>query len=154
MAVKIDAYPSINTLDIKSTKSWQENYNYYIEEKIDGSQFSVVSCSMSARTLYRAERARVDSSALYNVRADIEHDTTLSQLSIIIEDGVLLFYNKHKRAGMNNSFEKAITMLSFKYNHGILNPNYTYHGESVCRIKHNVCVYERTPKYYFSRYYK
>lgn len=111
----INAYPSIETLNIKSTRSWSEddNYKYYIEEKIDGSQLSIV----------------------------------------LDNDGKLTFYNKNKRAGMNNAFEKAITMLSFKYdNKNILNPDYTYHGESVCRIKHNVCVYERTPKNYFILY--
>jgi len=42
-------------------------------------------------------------------------------------------------------------MLNFKYNNdkNILNPNYTYHGEALCRPKHNVCIYERTPKNYF-----
>lgn len=112
MKRKIEAYPSIVTLDVKSTRDWSENHQYYIEEKIDG-----------------------------------------SQLSIMINDGILSFYNKNKIAGMNNAFEKAITMLSFKYNgKDILNPDYTYHGESVCRIKHNVCVYERTPKNYFILY--
>ena len=109
------AYPSIATLNIKSTRSWLEgdNYKYYIEEKIDGSQLSI----------------------------------------IVDNDGKLSFYNKNKRAGTNNSFEKAITMLSFKYDgKNILNPNYIYHGESVCRIKHNVCAYERTPKNYFILY--
>jgi hypothetical protein len=111
----INAYPSIDTLSVKSTRNWleNENYKYYIEEKIDGSQLSIV----------------------------------------IDNDGKLSFYNKNKRAGMNNSFEKAITMLNFKYdNKNILNPDYTYYGESVCRIKHNVCVYERTPKFYFILY--
>ncbi len=109
---KINAYPSIATLDVKSTRNWSENYNYYIEEKIDG-----------------------------------------SQLSIVVQNDKLSFYNKHSRAGMNNSFEKAITMLTFKYDQkNILNQNYIYHGESVCRIKHNVCAYERTPKNYFILY--
>jgi len=111
----IISYPSIDTLNVKSTRSWldDENYKYYIEEKIDGSQLSIV----------------------------------------VDNEGKLSFYNKNKRAGMNNAFEKAITMLSFKYdNKNILNPDYTYHGESVCRIKHNVCVYERTPKNYFILY--
>ena len=109
---KMNVYPSIATLDVKSTRDWSENYQYYIEEKIDG-----------------------------------------SQLSIVIVDGKLSFYNKHSRANMNNAFEKAITMLTFKYEgKDILNANYIYHGESVCRIKHNVCVYERTPKHYFILY--
>lgn len=111
----IEAYPSISTLDVKSTRSWldDDNYKYYIEEKIDGSQLSIV----------------------------------------IDKTGNLLFYNKNKIAQMNSSFEKSITMLTFKYNNkNILNSNYTYHGESVCRVKHNVCVYEKTPKNYFILY--
>lgn len=112
--MKLEAYPSINTLDVKSTRSWKEdnNWQYYIEEKIDG-----------------------------------------SQLSILIENDKLSFYNKNKVAGMNNAFEKAITMLRFNYDgKNILNPDYIYHGESVCRIKHNVICYERTPKHYFILY--
>ena len=92
--IKRDFYPSIVTLDVKSTRDWSdnENYKYYIEEKIDGSQLSI----------------------MVNV------------------DGSLSFYNKNKTAGMNNAFEKAITMLTFKYNNkNILNPDYMYHGESV-----------------------
>lgn len=113
---KINPYPSINTLEINSKRDWSEgdNYKWYVEEKIDG-----------------------------------------SQLSIIIDDNdKLTFYNKKSIAGSNNqAFEKSTTMLRFKYeNKGILNPNYIYHGESVCRIKHNVCVYERTPKSYFILY--
>lgn len=50
-------------------------------------------------------------------------------------------------------FEKAISMLSYKYDgKNILNPNYIYHGESICRIKHNVIAYSRTPAYYFIVY--
>lgn len=35
-------YPSINTIDCTSTRSWRDNYDYYIEEKIDGSQLSMI----------------------------------------------------------------------------------------------------------------
>lgn len=110
---KIIPYPSIQTLDINSSRNWTEytNYKYYIEEKIDGSQLSM----------------------LVNVNNKLE------------------FYNKQKIATENNSaFAKAIIMLKFTYDtKGILNPNYIYHGESVCKIKHNVNVYERTPANYF-----
>jgi len=77
MDYKIVPYPSIETLNVKSTKSWFENDKYYIEEKIDGSQLSI----------------------------------------LIDSNGNLTFYNKNKIARMNSAFEKAITMLSFKYNH-------------------------------------
>lgn len=108
--MKFTPYPSINTLDLTSNRSWTEddNYKYYIEEKIDGSQISI----------------------------HVEYQ--------------LLFYNKNKLIHNNSAFEKTINMLRFQQN--ILNPNYIYHGEAVSKIKHNVCVYERTPKNYFILY--
>ena len=113
---KIIPYPSIQTLDTNSTRSWSDgnNYQYYFEEKIDGSQLSMM----------------------------IESDNKIG------------FYNKNKPASENNSaFTKSILMLRYKYTNGaLLNPNYIYHGESVCKIKHNVNVYERTPKNYFILY--
>ena len=112
---KIVPYPSINTLDINSSRVWNEgdNYKYYIEEKIDG-----------------------------------------SQLSILINNDKLEFYNKNKIIPENNSvFTKAISMLKYKYDDkNILNSNYIYHGEAVCKIKHNVNVYSRTPTNYFIVY--
>jgi hypothetical protein len=113
---KIVPYPSIQTIDLNSTRSWVDgnNYKYYIEEKIDG-----------------------------------------SQLSMILEDsGTLSFYNKSSLAGEGNtSFTKSISMLKFMFeNKEILNKNYIYHGESVCKLKHNVNVYERVPKNYFICY--
>lgn len=41
---QIIAYPSLETLNINGTRSWSDdnNYKYYIEEKIDGSQLSIL----------------------------------------------------------------------------------------------------------------
>lgn len=77
-----------------------------------------------------------------------------SQLSIRIDNGQLTFYNKHKLANHSSlAFSKSITMLICKYqNKNILNSNCVYHGESICNIKHNVNVYNRTPKCYFILY--
>lgn len=112
----MNPYPEIPTLDLSSTRSWtlNDNYKYYIEEKVDGSQLSMM----------------------------------------LNSENKLTFYNKNKLANENNAaFTNAIQMLKFKFvNTQILNPNYVYHGESVCKIKHNVNVYERTPKNYFILY--
>lgn len=112
---KIISYPSIQTIDLNNARSWKDhdNYKYYIEEKIDG-----------------------------------------SQLSIMTNQGKLVFYNKNKIAGENNAaFTNSVSMLRFKFeNKSILNPSFIYHGESVCKIKHNVNVYHRTPVNYFILY--
>lgn len=117
---KIIPYPSIETINVDSKRSYkgihddeQENYKFYFEEKIDG-----------------------------------------SQLSILVNNDKLEFYNKHKPINDTNSvFQKAIIMLKCKYqDKNILNGNYIYHGEAVCNLRHNVNVYERTPKYYFIVY--
>ncbi len=109
-------FPSIETIKINSKRLWNEgdNYKYYIEEKIDGSQLSM----------------------------------------FINDNDHISFYNKNKTVSENNSaFMKAITMLRYKYDgKNILNQNYIYHGESICRIKHNVIAYSRTPINYFIIY--
>lgn len=107
-------FPSIETIKMNGKRPWHEgdNYKYYIEEKVDG-----------------------------------------SQLSLFIENDNINFYNKNKLVAKNAAFEKAISMLSYKYDgKNILNPTYIYHGESICRIKHNVIAYSRTPAYYFIVY--
>lgn len=110
---QIIAYPPIETLNINSKRNWTLNYKYYIEEKIDG-----------------------------------------SQLSVIETDGILFFYNKRTLVDETNQvFMKSICMLRHNFEgEYILNPNYIYHGESVCKLKHNVNAYERTPKNYFICY--
>lgn len=110
---KIIPYPSIDHIKLDSKKSWKENYRFYIEEKIDG-----------------------------------------SQLSVMIFDNNLTFWNKNKQVNpANQVFQKAVTVLTCKFeNKNILNNNYIYHGETVCNLKHNVNIYERTPKYYFIVY--
>ena len=114
-------FPSIDTLKQSSLKTWNStseletnNYKYYIEEKIDGSQLSIL----------------------------VDNNTNLT------------FYNKYKQVyDTNEAFRKAITMLNLKYNNKhILNPNFIYHGESVCKLRHNVITYNRVPKNYFILY--
>lgn len=41
---QIISYPPIQTLNLNSNRIWTENdnYKYYIEEKIDGSQLSII----------------------------------------------------------------------------------------------------------------
>jgi hypothetical protein len=109
-------YPSIETVESIKNRKWdkeENNYKFYIEEKIDG-----------------------------------------SQLSFLLNEGKLVFYNKsNKIKEGTNIFDKALTMLRFAFNDkNLLNNDLIYHGEAVCNLKHNCVLYNRTPKYYFILY--
>lgn len=116
MQVKVPVpkpYPSISHVTLGSNRSWVDNYQWYIEEKIDGSQLSF----------------------------------------FVDANNVIHFYNKSSHVSLSNStFEKSTTMLRQKKLVDNFNKSYVYHGESVCKQKHNVVVYDRTPKYYFILY--
>jgi hypothetical protein len=109
-------YPSIDHINITKDK-WAEklsygenNYKYYIEEKMDG-----------------------------------------SQLTVMLNKKELVFYNKGSKVNTDATvFNAPCTMLELIKNE--LNPNYIYHGESICRIKHNTVVYSKTPKHYYILY--
>ena len=116
-------YPSIPTINtsvdkktgsFSSGRDWtyNENYKWYIEEKLDGSQLSFT---------------------LNNKGDEIE------------------FYCRNKRVDKNNStFSKATTMLQVLKSK--LNPNLIYHGEAICKLRHNTVSYDRMPKYYWIMY--
>lgn len=90
-----------------------------------------------------------------NHKAYAEEKINGSQLTMDCkEDGSMSFYNRSSSVGENtNPFGKAVTMLTYAFDKkNILNKNLTYHGEAVCNLKHNVNVYDRTPKYYFIVY--
>src|SRR5579872_1324786 len=117
----ITPYPSITPIDPEHRRIWsctgeneKDNYRYYIEEKIDGSQMSI----------------------------------------LVTSDGRIQFYNKNKLIDLESSvFRKDCMMLIYNFdNKSILNPNYIYHGEAVCDLRHNVITYNRTPKYYYIIY--
>lgn len=117
----ITPYPSITVVDTDSKRTWhsnkeneKDNYKFYIEEKIDGSQLSI----------------------------------------LVKDDGSVHFYNKNKCIDLESPvFRKACMMLYYKFNEkSILDVRYIYHGEAVCELRHNVAIYNRTPKYYFILY--
>ena len=91
-----------------------------------------------------------------NYKWHIEEKIDGSQLSFFVDtENNIHFYNKasYIKHDTNNAvFEKAITMLCQSKIINLINKNYVYAGESVCKLKHNVIVYERTPKYYFIVY--
>jgi hypothetical protein len=73
-----------------------------------------------------------------------------SQLSFRLNPaGCLEYYNKNKPIKLppNEYFRKAAIMLDTLTSK--INPNFIYHGESITKLRHNVNVYERTPRYYF-----
>jgi hypothetical protein len=104
-------FPSINTFkESLLNGNGEDNYKFYIQEKVDG-----------------------------------------SQLSLYLKDNDVVFFNK---SGIVKSsfvtFSGPVNMIPLIKHK--LNPNYTYHGESICKIKHNSIAYGRTPKYYFILY--
>jgi len=110
-------YPKISHFDSDdiNNNKWlfernNENYKFYIQEKVDG-----------------------------------------SQLSFLIKDNDIEFFNKENKVDKTkNDFNASTNILTnFKDK---LNTNYIYHGESICRIKHNVNVYKRTPSNFFILY--
>jgi hypothetical protein len=69
-----------------------------------------------------------------------------SQLTFRVIDGKPVFRCRGKE--INESvleFTKSTHMI--KYRSNILNPNFTYHSESVTRPKHNILTYNRMPLY-------
>jgi len=85
----------------------------------------------------------------------IEEKIDGSQLSFTASVEGIKFTCRNKDAIIDgNTFKKACDMITFLHqtNVDLFNPNYTYHGESVCKPKHNICQYDRVPKYYFIIY--
>lgn len=101
-------YPSINNLsDIHFKKNIKD---FYIEEKIDG-----------------------------------------SQMSLMIHDGELVFFNKNKIVDSKAQvYQKAIIMLQTIKSR--FKPGLIYSGEVVNQPKANVAVYDRVPDYFFIIY--
>ena len=104
-------FPSMSVVTAKCAKLLKtaQNYQWFIQEKIDGSQLSF----------------------------------------LIDPTNTIQFFNKQKNLSLTNkTFERSFTMLSQEKVVEILNKSYIYHSESVCRRKHNVVNYGRTPKFY------
>ena len=74
-----------------------------------------------------------------------------SNLTIEIDDnGQICFANKGKKIASekpNPCFLNAVQQMKKKEK--VLNPNYVYCGESVCKPKHNIIPYMRTPRHFF-----
>ena len=79
----------------------------------------------------------------------IEEKIDGSQLSFCLdENNKITFFNKGKTFSKHSTvFRNATYALSILENQ--LNPNYSYHGEAICNVRHNVVTYQRTPRYYF-----
>ncbi len=127
-------YPSIGDLSMNSKRIWGDakhptNANWYIQEKIDGSQLTVM-----VNPAYEAVQD--------------DPDTKVEPL---------LFFNKGTPvAYTNKTFLKTINMLTYMAKTAKpdcnFDPQYTYHGEAVCSTRHNVAKYDRVPRYYFIIY--
>lgn len=83
-----------------------------------------------------------------NYKFYIQEKVDGSQLSFFKENNDILYYNKETKVDKTKKdFNASTTMLITLID--ILNENYIYHGESICRIKHNVNNYKRTPSKFF-----
>jgi hypothetical protein len=104
-------------------------------------------------------------SSKYEEYVDPDHDNHLwyleekidgSQLSwtLAVDRKTLEFYNKEGTAPNNNIFGPAIKSITEKFSNKLhlLNPDYTYHGETLCKPKHNVITYTRFPRNYWICY--
>lgn len=78
----------------------------------------------------------------------IEEKYDGSQLGFRLECNKLCYYNKNHPISISSSaFNKTVVMLDPIAEK--CNPNYIYYGEAISRVKHNVNVYNRTPRYFF-----
>jgi len=98
----------------KSSRDWKTgtNYEWYIQEKVDGSQLSF----------------RYDPRVLH-----------------------LRFFNrgKEKHEPYPSTFLPAISALQYHFEHQLPDSNLVFHGEAICKVRHNVATYERVPRYCF-----
>jgi len=101
-------FPSI--AHVSKHSEWEineENHKFYIQEKVDG-----------------------------------------SQLTVVVIDGILCFFNKNSQVYKSNKvFGKTINMLQEYFSHVKLNDKYIYHGEAISSIQHNCVIYDRIPRY-------
>lgn len=121
-------YPSIDSLNPNSNRSWEENPGWYIQEKIDGSQMSFCLNPLFSPLVENKELPLM----FFNKGTSIKPE--------------------------NQVFVKAINLLCVwaRKNWELLNTEplntFVWHGEAVCSSRHNVVPYERAPHYYFILY--
>lgn len=123
-------YPSIDTLNLTSKRVWGDagcptNANWYVQEKIDGSQLTVI-----ANTDYTFIDSKSQPLLFYN------------------KGGLVSYTNKIFLPAMGMLSDLA---RSAEAKHAF-NPDLAYHGEAVCTRRHNVIKYDRTPRFYFIMY--
>lgn len=124
-------YPSIDNLSLTSTRVWGDeehpsNANWYIQEKIDGSQLTIIV------------------NPEYN-----EADSKSQPLLFYNKGGLISYTNKVFLKAIN-----MLTHLAKSSDPSIkkFDPKLAYHGEAVCSTQHNVAKYEHVPRYYFIVY--
>ncbi len=67
-------------------------------------------------------------------------------MSFYVDNDGIFFFNKSSLLKKNNAtFRKAFEFLSRDKILKLANKDYIYHGEAVCKRKHNVIIYDRTP---------
>lgn len=137
-------FPSIAHLPLNSKRSFKgKNHKWIVQEKIDGSQlsFRVVETTVSTAFDSSAGRREIES------RGDEVFRELDSSAGRRIE-----FHNKKKRVdgSAGTVFGRAVKMLSALIDR--FDPKLVYHGEAVCKPRHNVVDYSRTPRRYFILY--
>jgi hypothetical protein len=88
---------------------------------------------------------------LQNCKWFIQEKVDGSQLNIQFDRNDLIFTNKKNRVHEESAcFSKAIKQMNKKKD--LLNPQYTYCGESFAKTKHNIINYTRVPRHSFICY--
>lgn len=78
----------------------------------------------------------------------IEEKYDGSRMGFRLENNKLVYYNKnHPISATSSSFTKTMVMLDPLADK--INPDYIYYGEAISRVKHNINIYSRTPRYFF-----
>jgi len=70
-----------------------------------------------------------------------------SQLSFKLSGDHLMFRNRQGFLEFSSIYLNALIALQNLVN--LVNPNYVYHGEAICKLRHNQLLYKRTPKMFF-----
>ncbi len=119
------SYPSIFNLGHRAVRDLL-NYPHYIEEKVDGSQFSFGLIGEMAQDQFTG--------------APFERPTTDFSLRVRSKGAEMLVDAPEKM------FNKAVDTAKRLRDEGLLRPGWTYRGEYLAKPKHNTLSYDRAPK--------
>lgn len=122
----------------------ESNRSWYIQEKIDGSQFSFRVMPNGQLLFYNKHKQRTLDAKTPGIRVHVNIDwfkltidCRMNMIPIVVEKEI---------------FVQAMRAIQELHKTRPLSHNYTYHGEAIERPKHNVVSYARTPKHFVMVY--